>query len=163
MSEEGVAGQVTERSGVPGRDKRVKTGFLALVQAIWRASPAPGDALMCWSQADVDLNPDRVLSNWAIAGRGGWWQSHNALQHRFLAHHPGPTLSSLCMVARVRDCVSTMPRPGPRMCSKHSSSHCPAHALVSLVPTAPLRRGQGGAEQCSWLHGKLLLKGSVLP
>lgn len=86
MSEEGVAGQVTERSGVPGRDKRVKTGFLALVQAIWRASPAPGAALMCWRQADVDLNPNRVLSNWAI---GGGCQSHNALEHNFLAHPQG--------------------------------------------------------------------------
>lgn len=35
MSEEGVVGQVTERSGVPGRDERVKVGFLALLQALW--------------------------------------------------------------------------------------------------------------------------------
>lgn len=158
MSEEGVVGQVTERSGMPGRDKRVKTGFLALVQAIRRASPALGDALMWWSQVDVDLNPDRVLPNWATVRGGG--QSCNALEHSFLVHHPGPTPSSLWMVARIRDCVSTMPRPGPRMCSKHSRSHCPPHALVSV---ARLRPGQSGAEHCSWLHGKLLLKCSVLP
>lgn len=108
---------------MPGRDKRVKTGFLALVQAIWRASPAPGAALMCWRQADVDLNPNRVLSNWAI---GGGCQSHNALEHNFLAHHPGPTPSSLCTVARVRDCVSTMSRPGP-LCA-------PSIAAVTVLP-----------------------------
>lgn len=86
---------------------------------------------MCWSPADMDLNPDWVISSCAIVGGGGE-QSWVAREHEFPHCRLGRTPSFLEMVVRVRDRVGTVPRPEPRMCSEHSNSHCPPHSLSQL-------------------------------
>lgn len=125
---------MTERSGAPGRDQRVKTGFLALVQAVWvNTSCSRGHADM-GSRADMDLNPGLGPFSLCHCGVGGGvgGQSHNALEHEFPCPSTGTTPRSLWMVVRVRDYVCKTLRPGPCMCSEHSNSSYPSCSLASV-------------------------------
>lgn len=131
MSEEGVVGQVTESSGVPGRDKRVKVGFLALVQAVCVSTSCSRRCSDVLEPGGHGSEPRLGSFSCAIAGLGG---SHvMPLAMSFLIRQLGPIPSSLWMVVKVRDRVGTGPGPGPCMSSEHSNSHCPPHSLVSVV------------------------------